>query len=341
MAAPTGSVSLNSQKVTSLATPTDNTDAATKAYVDTKVADLVNSAPSTLDTLGEIATAISAGGSVVSALVAKAGDTMTGPLVLNADPTVALGAATKQYVDVVAGSASAAAASAAAAATTYDNFDDRYLGSKSSAPTLDNDGNALLTGALYWNSVTNTMFAWTGSAWGSISSTAAIYRYRFTASGGETSLSGTDGNGLTLSYIAGKEQVYLNGILLVRTSDYTASNGTSITSLAALAAGDIVEIITFTAFDLATAIDKALFDAKGDLLVATAADVPGKLTVGSNGQVLMTDSSTATGLKWSSYDPLPSQSGNTGKYLTTNGSTTSWGAITTDPTPTVFLLMGA
>jgi hypothetical protein len=64
MAAPTGSVSVNSQKITSLATPTVNTDAATKAYVDTKVADLVNSAPGTLDTLGEIATAISAGGTV-------------------------------------------------------------------------------------------------------------------------------------------------------------------------------------------------------------------------------------------------------------------------------------
>ena len=38
---------------------------------------------------------------------------------------------------------------------------------------------------------------------------------------------------------------------------------------------------------------------------------------------------------------FPSQTGNTGKYLTTDGSTTSWGAITTDPTPTVFLLMGA
>jgi Flp pilus assembly protein TadG len=36
----------------------------------------------------------------------------------------------------------------------------------------------------------------------------------------------------------------------------------------------------------------------------------------------------------------PNQSGNDGKYLTTNGSTTSWGAITTDPTPTVFMLGG-
>jgi hypothetical protein len=341
MAAPTGSVSLNSQKVTSLATPTDNTDAATKAYVDTKVADLVNSAPSTLDTLGEIASAIQSGGTVYESFVLKSGSTMTGALTLSGAPSSNLHAATKAYVDTVAGSATAAAASAAAAATTYDNFDDRYLGAKSTAPSVDNDGDALVTGAIYWNSSSNQMFAWTGSAWGSISSTADIYRFRFTAAGGETTISGTDDNGLTLSYIAGKEQVYLNGVLLARTSDYTASNGSSITSLAALTAGDILEVITFTAFELADSIARSVFDAKGDIIAATSADTPGKLTVGTNGQVLMADSSTATGLKWSAYDPLPSQTGNSGKYLTTDGSTTSWGAITTDPTPTVFLLMGA
>jgi hypothetical protein len=302
MAAPTGSVSVNSQKITSLATPTVNTDAATKLYVDTKVADLVNSAPGTLDTLGEIATAISAGGTVYDSFVLKAGSTMTGNLTLAGAPSSNLHAATKLYVDDVAGSATAAAASAAAAATTYDNFDDRYLGAKSTAPTLDNDGNALITGALYWNSVSNTMFAWTGSAWGSISSTAAIYRYRFVASGGETSVSGTDALSQTLTYLPGKEQVYLNGVLLVRTTDYTATNGTSITALAALAASDIVEIITFTAFSLATAIENTTIDAKGDLLVGTAADTVGRLAVGTNGYYLKTDSTTATGLAWGAVD---------------------------------------
>ena len=340
MAAPTGSLSVNSQKITSLATPTVNTDAATKAYVDTKVADLVNSAPGTLDTLGEIATAISAGGTVFDAMVLKAGSTMTGALTLSGAPTVDLHAATKAYVDTVAGSATAAAASASAAATTYDNFDDRYLGAKSTAPSVDNDGNALITGAIYWNSSTNQMYAWTGSAWGSISSTAEIYRFRFTAAGGETTISGADANGLTLAYIVGKEQVYLNGVLLVRTSDYTASNGSSITSLAALTAGDIVEIITFTAFELADSIARSLFDAKGDLLVATSADTPGKLTVGANDTVLMADSSTATGLKWSAYDPLPSQTGNSGKFLTTNGTATSWGTVSTDPIPQILMLGG-
>jgi hypothetical protein len=184
------------------------------------------------------------------------------------------------------------------------------------------------------------MFAWTGSAWGSISSTADIFRFRFTAAGGETSESGLDDNGVTLSYIPGKEQVYLNGVLLVRTTDYTASNGTSITSLAALTAGDILEIITFTAFDLATAISNTLFDAKGDILVATAADTPGKLTVGTNGFYLKADSSTATGLVWAAVDALPSQTGNSGKYLTTNGTAASWAAVDTQSVE-VMSLMGA
>jgi hypothetical protein len=47
----------------------------------------------------------------------------------------------------------------------YDNFDDRYLGPKASDPTLDNDGNALLAGALYYNTVVPEMRLYTGSAW--------------------------------------------------------------------------------------------------------------------------------------------------------------------------------
>ena len=196
-------------------------------------------------------------------------------------------------------SAASAATSATSAAASYDEFDDRYLGAKSTPPTLDNDGNALITGALYWNTVSNEMFVWSGTAWGGISSTAALFRYRYTLTGGETSVSGVDDNGNTLAYLTGKEQVYLNGVLMVRAQDYTATNGTSITGFSpALAASDVIEIITFTAFDVATAIPNSLFDAKGDLLVATSADTPGKLTVGTNGYFLKADSSTATGLVW-------------------------------------------
>ena len=333
LAAPTGSFSMNSQKITSLGTPTLSTDASTKAYVDAQITALVGGAPGTLDTLAEIASAISSGGSFESTVVLKSGSTMTGALTLSGAPTVDLHAATKAYVDTVAGSATAAAASASAAAASYDSFDDRYLGAKATAPSVDNDGNALGVGAIYWNSVTNQMYAWTGSAWGSISSTADVYRFRFTASGGETTISGVDANGLTLAYIPGKEQVYLNGVLLARTSDYSATNSTSITSLAALAASDIVEIITFTAFELADSIARSLFDAKGDLLVATSADTPGKLAVGTNGYFLKANSSTATGLEWAAVD--------LSSYLTSATAASTYATITTENDNTIMNIMGA
>jgi hypothetical protein len=146
------------------------------------------------------------------------------------------------------------------------------------------------------------MFAWTGSAWGSISSSAAIYRYKFVATGGETSKSGADASSQTLSYLPGYEQVYLNGVLLVRTTDYTATTGTSITALSALAVNDILEIITFTALSVVTDIPQSIVDAKGDLIVGTAADTVGRLAVGTNGQYLKADSTAGTGLAWGTID---------------------------------------
>ena len=62
-------------------------------------------------------------------------------------------------------SASAAAASATAAATSADNFDDIYLGAKSSAPSVDNDGDALTTGDLYFNTSSNALNVFNGSTW--------------------------------------------------------------------------------------------------------------------------------------------------------------------------------
>ena len=339
---PVAAIAMNSQKITGLATPTDSTDASTKGYVDTQVSNLINSAPSTLDTLGEIATAISAGGTFYDAIVLKAGSTMTGALTLSGAPTLDNHAATKAYVDATAGTVANAEAAAAAAIAAYDAFDDRYLGSKSSAPSVDNDGNALITGAMYWNSTNSTMYTYSGSAWVAISTTASLTRYKYIATGGETSVSGADANGLTLSYTAGKEQVYLNGVLLVRVTDYTATNGTSITSLAALAANDILEIIAFTPFDSANAINSTLFTAKGDILIATAAGTPGKLGVATDGWYLKADSSTPTGLTWAANELLPTQTGNSGKFLTTNGTAASWATVDlTSQADIIMTIMGA
>lgn len=70
----------------------------------------------------------------------------------------------------------AAQDAAAAAAASYDSFDDRYLGSKASDPTLDNDGNALIEGALYWNSTAKEMRTYNGTAWVTTSVANAVSR---------------------------------------------------------------------------------------------------------------------------------------------------------------------
>jgi trimeric autotransporter adhesin len=168
----TGAIAMGTSKITGLGDPTSAQDAATKTYVDTADALKLNLT-----------------GGTMSGAIAMGTNKITGL----GDPTLAQDAATKTYVDDILGSATSAATSAAAAATSasnaatsasnaassatassnsatsaaasYDAFDDRYLGSKASDPVLDNDGNALLTGALYFNSTSDDMKVYTGSTW--------------------------------------------------------------------------------------------------------------------------------------------------------------------------------
>jgi len=65
-------------------------------------------------------------------------------------------------------SATAAQTAQAAAELAYDNFDDRYLGPKASDPATDNDGDALIDGALYFNTTGNVLKYWDGSAWNNV-----------------------------------------------------------------------------------------------------------------------------------------------------------------------------
>jgi hypothetical protein len=132
-----------------------------------------------------------------------------------------------------------------------------------------------------------------------VGTTSQLTRYRYVATGGETSISGTDADGKTLSYTVGLEQVFLNGVNLVRGQDYTATNGTSVGSLTALVASDVVEVFAYVPFNIANALTVSTVDAKGDLLVGTGADAVGRLAVGTNGQTLIADSTASTGLKYS------------------------------------------
>lgn len=67
-------------------------------------------------------------------------------------------------------------------------------------------------------------------------------------------------------------------------------------------------------------------------------NVPIPSQTSNSGKYLTTN---GTSLSWATVDALPSQTGNAGKYLTTDGSTASWATVVTDPTQDIFMMMGA
>jgi hypothetical protein len=75
------------------------------------------------------------------------------------------------FANIASNAANAANAARDAALTAADNFDDTYLGAKASDPTLDNDGAALNAGDLYFNSTSNVLKYYTGSAWLTVEAT--------------------------------------------------------------------------------------------------------------------------------------------------------------------------
>jgi len=160
-------------------------------------------------------------------------------------------------------SATAAANSATAAEAAYDSFDDRYLGAKSSNPTVDNDGNALITGAIYFNTVANEMRVWTGSAWqAQAASPDTLSERSFAATAGQTSYTFTGG------YRVGYTFVWVNGVLL-DAADIVATNGTTITFNSALQLNDEVRILSFKAVGSVAVADitglQTALDAKASL----------------------------------------------------------------------------
>lgn len=140
---------MNSNRILNLPLPVSGTEPARKQEFDDLAADVAN-------TLADaVAVATQDAEDAATTATTKAGEAST--------------SATN-----ASNSASAASASAASAASSYDAFDDRYLGSKSSDPTLDNDGNALITGAMYFNTSNNTLRIYNGASWQAYSSSSGI-----------------------------------------------------------------------------------------------------------------------------------------------------------------------
>jgi hypothetical protein len=221
-----GAIARGTNKITGMGDPTNAQDAATKNYIDVLFGSTTSAAASAA------AAALSASNALTSENNASS----------SASPA--------------AGTATAAAGSATAAAASYDSFDDRYLGAKSSPPSLDNDGNALITGALYFDTTANEMRVWTGTLWKATGSAVngTAERVVYTATAAQTTFA--------VIYDAGYVDVYLNGVKQVQAVDFTATSGTDIVFAVGLTAGDIVDIVAYGAFVLADVYTKVQSDAR-------------------------------------------------------------------------------
>jgi hypothetical protein len=177
-------------------------------------------------------------------------------------------------------SASAALVSENAAAASYDAFDDRYLGAKASDPTVDNDGDPLIVGALYFSTSLSVMRIWNGSTWQDASSSVngTALRFEYTATAGQTTFAAT--------YDVGFVDVYLNGVRLA-SADFTATDGSTVVLATGAADGDSVYIIGFGSF-------------------VTGIPVPGQ--TGEAGKFLSTDGEF---LQWQEVPPSTPFSSNT------------------------------
>ena len=94
-------------------------------------------------------------------------------------------------------------------------------------------------------------------------------RFVYTASGSETSVSGADDNSRTLKYEDGiYVDVFMNGVLLLRDTDYNTNTANTISGLASLAASDIIEVIVYDVFTVADTVSKTKGGSFGGTLTA-------------------------------------------------------------------------
>lgn len=177
-------------------------------------------------------------------------------------------------------SAANAAISETNAAASYDSFDDRYLGAKSADPTVDNDGDALLTGALYWSTTDSQLYVWDGSAWNEGAFSASSGVSSFNTRTGAVTLSSTDVNtalgsdAVLDSDIGATVQAY-SSVLAATTASYTTAEETKLAGIETGATADQTasEIMTAiqTVDGTGSGLDADLLDGIDSTGFATAA----------------------------------------------------------------------
>ena len=162
--------------------------------------------------------------------------------------------------------------------SSINNFAEVYRIS-SSAPT-----SSLNVGDLYFDTSANELKVYKSSGWAAAGSTVngTSARFKYTASGGQTTFTGNDDAGVSLAYDSPFIDVYLNGAKLVNGTDVTVTTGTSVVLASGATAGDIISCVAYGTFNVA-AINAANITA-GTL--ATSRGGTGLGSIGSAGQAL-------------------------------------------------------
>jgi len=309
-----------------------------------------------INTLAGIDSNITTVAGISSNVTTVAGDTSNIGTVAGATTNINNVGGSIANVNTVAGSI-ANVNTTAANITGVNSFGERYRVA-SSAPSSSLD-----VGDLYFDTTANELKVYKSSGWAAAGSTVngTSARFKYTASGSQTTFTGSDDNGNTLAYDAGFVDVYLNGVKLVNGTDVTVTSGTSVVLASGATANDILDIVAYGTFNVA-AIDASnissgtLNDARlpttmasKTLTGATVTTNYNGLTVngdgGSNdGQIQLNCSQNSHGVKikapphsaGQSYTlTLPSSITND-YYLKTDGSgNLSFAEVPTETKPTV------
>jgi hypothetical protein len=240
---------------------TAETNAATSATNSAASASAA-SASASAASASEAAAATSAANALTSENNASASETAAATSEANASSSASSAsssaAAASASQSAAATSATSAATSATSAATAeagaeaaLDEFTDIYLGAFASDPTTDNDGDPLAAGMLYYNTSSDVLRVYSGTAWQDAGSAVngTSNRATYTATSGQTTFA--------IVYDVGFVDVWLNGVKLVAGTDFTATNGTSIVLTTGAALNDLVDIIAFGTFNVANALTNA------------------------------------------------------------------------------------
>jgi hypothetical protein len=384
-------------RVTGLADPSANQDAATKAYVVARIADLTTGAPALMDTLDELAAALgddpnfaTTVATSIGTKVAKAGDSMTGALSMGSNkitslgtPTASTDAVNKTYIDTLYGSTTSAAASATSAsnsatsaatsATSADNSATSAQTSATSAATsatsaatsatsaatslsslIDVTGAGLVRdmGSVVDSDTTSTTYisistlataAATSASNASTSATSAATSATSAATSASSAATSATNASTSATSAATSASSAATSATNASTSASSASTSATSAATSATSASNSATSSATSATNAATSATSASTSASSAATSATSAAASASAassastsatsaatsatSAATSASSAATSATSAANSATTAASYIPSQTGNSGSFLTTNGTAASWASL--------------